>query len=63
MHKRDYIGIILSGFLAGLIADCVLNGTPVKEKVRALRSGYTSMRYCFDDAETGLEKLLRTVPV
>ena len=37
--------------LAGLMADCILRGTDVKEEVQKLRGEHLEMRYCFDDAE------------
>ena len=37
--------------LAGLMADCILRGTEIKDEVRKLRSEHLEMRYCFNDAE------------
>ena len=37
--------------LAHLIADCVKNGVDVSKPVKALRAGYTDMKYCFNDSE------------
>ena len=37
--------------LAGLMAECILRGTDVKEEVLKLRSEHLEMRYCFSDAE------------
>jgi len=37
--------------LAALMADCILRGKDVTEDVKKLRSGYTTMRYCFDDKQ------------
>ncbi|HWQ78719.1 MAG TPA: glycine cleavage system aminomethyltransferase GcvT [Anaerovoracaceae bacterium] len=36
---------------AELMADVILRNKDVKEDVRKLRSGFTMMKYCFDDAE------------
>lgn len=36
--------------LAQLMADCILRGKDVAGDVEKLRSGYTTMRYCFDEA-------------
>lgn len=49
------------GKLAALMADCILRGQEVGEKIRELRSGFTAMRYCFDDDQTvdALDKLAR----
>ncbi len=51
--------------LAGLIADCIINEKPIAEEVKALRSGYTTMKYCFDDEDINeaLAALTTTVPV
>jgi aminomethyltransferase len=43
------------GKLAALIADLVLHGRDVGEEAKALRSGYTEMKYCFTDDELGGE--------
>ncbi|MDR2164011.1 MAG: hypothetical protein LBO70_08810 [Clostridiales Family XIII bacterium] len=43
------------GKAAELIADLVLRGKPVKDDVKALRSGYTELKYCFTDYELGGE--------
>jgi aminomethyltransferase len=40
---------------AALIAELVLNGADIGGKVKALRSGYTEMKYCFTDDELGGE--------
>jgi aminomethyltransferase len=40
---------------AALIAELVLNGANIGEEVKALRSGYTDMKYCFTDEELGDE--------
>ena len=37
--------------LAGLMADCILRGTEIRDEVRKLRSEHLEMRYCFNDAE------------
>ena len=37
--------------LAGLMADCILRGTEIKDEVCKLRSEHLEMRYCFNDAE------------
>ena len=37
--------------LAHLIAECVKNGTDVRDEVAKLRDEYTEMRYCFTDKE------------
>ena len=42
--------------LAGLMADCILRGTDVKEEVQKLRGEHLEMRYCFDDA--GIDQVL-----
>nr|MCR4668644.1 glycine cleavage system protein T [Clostridia bacterium] len=39
--------------LAGLMADCILNGASIADEVAKLRSGYTDMRYCFTEKEFG----------
>ncbi|MBR2559871.1 MAG: glycine cleavage system aminomethyltransferase GcvT [Firmicutes bacterium] len=39
--------------LAGLMADCILNGADIADEVAKLRSGYTDMRYCFTEKEFG----------
>lgn len=36
--------------LAQLMAECILRGKDVTGDVEKLRSGYTTMRYCFDEA-------------
>ncbi len=38
--------------LAGIMADAILRGKDVREEVKALRSGFTELRYCFNDKET-----------
>jgi aminomethyltransferase len=40
---------------AALIAELVLNGANIGDEVKALRSGYTEMKYCFTDEELGGE--------
>lgn len=37
--------------LAHLMAECILRGKAVGEEVKKLRSGYTKLCYCFDDAD------------
>ena len=37
--------------LAGLMADCILRGTEIRDEVCKLRSEHLEMRYCFNDAE------------
>ncbi len=37
--------------LAGLMADCILRGTEIRDEVRKLRGEHLEMRYCFNDAE------------
>ena len=37
--------------LAHLIAECVKNGTDVRDEVARFRDEYTEMRYCFTDKE------------
>ena len=39
------------GELAGLMAECVLRGATVGEKVRAMRGRFLEMRYCFREDE------------
>ncbi|MDR2611228.1 MAG: glycine cleavage system aminomethyltransferase GcvT [Clostridiales Family XIII bacterium] len=40
---------------AELIAEVILRGGNVKDEVKALRAGYTEMKYCFTDDELGGE--------
>jgi aminomethyltransferase len=40
---------------ATLIADLILNGRSIGGEVKALRSDYTEMKYCFTDEELGGE--------
>jgi len=46
--------------LAGIMADVILKNKNVKEEVKALRSNYKTMRYCFadDDVFAALRKLM-----
>lgn len=37
--------------LAGILADCVLHKANVKDQVAKLRSGFTTMKYCFNDQQ------------
>jgi len=37
--------------LAALMADCILRGKDISEDVVRLRSRFTKMHYCFNDAE------------
>lgn len=47
--------------VAELMADCALRGKDVKEEVKKLRSGFTVMKYCFDDSD--MEKALEDFAV
>ena len=49
--------------LAAIMADCILRKKEVKEDVKALRKDYTTMRYCFNDAEVeaALDKLAKVI--
>ncbi|AKL96437.1 aminomethyltransferase GcvT [Clostridium aceticum] len=49
--------------LAEIIADIVLRNKDAKEDVKKLRSGFTSMKYCFTDEEIGtsLNKLVKGI--
>ena len=49
--------------LAGIMADCILRKKEVKEDVKNLRKDYTTMRYCFSDAEVeaALDKLAKVI--
>ncbi len=49
--------------LAAIMADCILRGKEVGEDVKALRREYTTMRYCFSDAEveSALDKLAKII--
>ena len=38
--------------LANLMADCILRGKSIAQEVAKLRTGYTKLLYCFDDAQT-----------
>ena len=43
------------------MADCALRCKDVKEEVKKLRSGFTVMKYCFDDSD--MEKALEDFAV
>ena len=45
--------------IAGLIADCVLRGSKVKDEVAKFRSNFTELNYCFKDAE--IQELFETL--
>ena len=49
--------------LAGLMADCILRGAPVREDVERLRGRFLEMRYCFNgpEADELLEQLHRLI--
>ncbi len=49
--------------LAGLMADCILRGAPVREDVERLRGRFLEMRYCFSgpEADELLEQLHRLI--
>ena len=49
--------------LAGLLAECILDGAPVKERVGAFRGRFSTMGFCFQgqEMEELLEQLRRAV--
>ncbi len=47
------------GEVAGLLRDAIVDDAPVREKVKALRAGFTDLQYCFarDEAADVLGRL------